>query len=224
MTNLIESILIAIHMFPFFAICFTLPIILTTIFHYKKINFMRISLNYMMIFYVLSVFCLTFFPLPLAKQLSSLQHHSIQFVPFRFVCDILRESPLVINNPNTYLSAITNRAVLQVVFNVFMIIPFGMILRYYYGFNSKKVLLFSFLLSLFIEIGQLTGLFFIYPGSYRLCDVDDLLANTMGGYLGFKIISLFENYIPNIHSFDLVLTSFLPLRKSQLALHHNLHH
>lgn len=32
-----------------------------------------------------------------------------------------------------------------------------------------------FALTLFIEVGQLTGLFFLYAGSYRLCDVDDLI-------------------------------------------------
>ena len=33
--------------------------------------------------------------------------------------------------------------------------------------------IFSFLLSLFFEVTQLTGLYFLYPGSYRLFDVDD---------------------------------------------------
>jgi glycopeptide antibiotics resistance protein len=42
----------------------------------------------------------------------------------------------------------------------------------------------TFLLSLIIESAQLTGLFFIYPGSYRLFDVDDLITNTLGGFLG----------------------------------------
>ncbi|BCN31062.1 VanZ family protein [Anaeromicropila herbilytica] len=224
MTDLINSILLAIHIFPFFAISFTLPILLISIIRYKKINFVRITLNYMTMFYFLSVICLVFFPLPLATQLSSLHHHNSQLIPFHFVCDILRESPLVINNPNTYLPAITNRAVLQVVLNVLMTLPFGILLRFYHGLNFKKVLLFSFLLSLFIEIGQLTGLFFIYPGSYRLCDVDDLLANTMGGYLGYKLVYLFESYIPNIHSFDLVLPSYLPFHKSQFVLRNNLNH
>jgi glycopeptide antibiotics resistance protein len=162
-----------------------------------------------MIFYFVCLFSLVFFPLPSTEQITSLKSHSIQLIPFRFIADILRETPFVISNPHTYLPSLFHRAVLQVLFNVLMMLPFGMLLRYYFGFNQGKIILFTFLLSLFIEIGQLTGLFFIYPGSYRLCDVDDLIANTMGGYLGYRLFHCFESYIPNLKVFDIALPTSL---------------
>jgi glycopeptide antibiotics resistance protein len=158
-----------------------------------------------MILYFLCLFSLVFFPLPTAVQAASLCKHNIQLIPFRFVSDIIRETPLVINNWHTYVPALLHKSVLQVIFNVLMTIPFGMTLRYIYRMNGKKVILFSLLLSLFIEIGQLTGLFFIYHGSYRLCDVDDLMTNTLGGYLGYQLILSVERYIPSLHAFDLAI-------------------
>lgn len=159
----------------------------------------------MMIFYFLCLFSLVFFPLPTAAQASTLCKHNIQLIPFRFVSDIIRETPFVISNWHTYIPALLHKSVLQVVFNVLMTIPFGMFLRYIYGLNGKKVILFSLLLSLFIEVGQLTGLFFIYHGSYRLCDVDDLMTNTLGGYLGYQLVYCVERYIPSIKAFDLAI-------------------
>ncbi len=65
----------------------------------------------------------------------------------------------------------------------------------------KKVALYTFMFSLFIEIGQYTGLFFIYEGSYRLCDVDDLICNTLGGVIGAYVI-LKVNILPDIENFE----------------------
>lgn len=215
MSYLISSIILGIYHFPFYAVALTLPIIVIPILRYKKFNFMRISLNYAFLFYSLCMISLVYFPLPSADQIASLNTHEIQLVPFHFISDIIRETPLNISNPHTYLPALFHETILQVVFNVLMLLPFGMFLRYYCGLNAKKVLLFSFLLSLFIEIGQLTGLFFLYPGSYRLCDVDDLMANTLGGYLGYKLISAVELHIPCIKAFDRPIPSFkkLPILK-----------
>ena len=55
---------------------------------------------------------------------------------------------------------------------------------YYFTIQLMDLSVGTFLLSLTIELAQLTGLFFTYPGSYRLFDVDDLMANTLGGFLG----------------------------------------
>lgn len=59
----------------------------------------------------------------------------------------------------------------------------------------------SFLLSLFFELTQLTGLYFIYPKSYRLFDVDDLIINVFGGYLGYLMGGLFK-FLPSRDEID----------------------
>lgn len=72
-------------------------------------------------------------------------------------------------------------------FNVRMLIPFGMYLRYYFKCSFKKTMLLTALLSLFFELTQLSGLYFIYPGPYRLGDIDDIIQNTIGGCIGYAL-------------------------------------
>lgn len=70
-----------------------------------------------------------------------------------------------------------------------LLLPFGVYLRYFFHDKKywKKALGFTFLLTLFYEITQVTGIYGIYNCPYRIFDVDDLLLNTSGGVLGFFI-------------------------------------
>lgn len=201
MDNILQNIMIGFLNFPVFAVLLTVPIFAVQLLKYKTLNPVRILLNYAAILYGLCMFALVFLPIPTIEEAVHLSGHSIQMIPFHFVADIVRESPLVLTDIHTYLPAVFNRTVLQVVFNVIMTMPFGMLLRYYFGCSAKKVVLFSFLLSLFIEVAQLTGLFFMYSGSYRLCDMDDLIANTFGGFLGYMAVNACH-FLPEIHKFD----------------------
>lgn len=208
MTNLIYAIMIGIGSFPLFAVLFTLPIVAVTLMKYKSVNFVRIGINYAMLLYFLCVIALVIFPLPSAELAASLSTYDIQLVPFRFVADIVNESPFILSNPSTYLPTVFHQAVLQVVLNILMTIPFGMFLRYYCGCSGKKVVLLTCLLSLAIEITQFTGLYGIYNGSYRLCDVDDLMTNTLGGYLGYRFIYSAERFLPSIQAFNMKFSKY----------------
>lgn len=82
--------------------------------------------------------------------------------------------------------------------------PFGFYLRYYFKCSWWKTILCSFLLSLFFEITQLSGLYGIYPRSYRLFDVDDLMINTLGGYLGYLLTPLICLFLPSKEKLDAI--------------------
>lgn len=56
---------------------------------------------------------------------------------------------------------------------------------------------YTFLLSLFFELTQLTGLNFIYPRQYGLFDVDDLMINMLGGILGYFIMNKLKVLLPS---------------------------
>ena len=124
-----------------------------------------------------------------------------QLVPFCFVRDILKESHASLSDPASWLTLI-NKALFQVVFNVAMTVPFGAYLRYYFRCGLKKTILLSFLLSLFFELTQLSGLYFIYPRGYRLFDVDDLMANTLGGAVGYVAVTPFLKLLPSREEVD----------------------
>jgi hypothetical protein len=95
-----------------------------------------------------------------------------------------------------------NGALFQVLFNVVMLMPYGMYLRYYFKCSLSKTVLFSFLFSLFLELTQLSGLYGFYPKPYRMFDVDDLMANTLGGFVGYWIFGLANKLLPSRQSLD----------------------
>ncbi|WP_260318088.1 RDD family protein [Enterococcus faecium] len=65
-----------------------------------------------------------------------------------------------------------------------------------------KTMIASFCLSLFFELTQLSGLYFIYPRPYRLFDVNDLVTNTLGGIIGFVVTPLFTFMLPTRRRMD----------------------
>lgn len=201
MVNVLSSIRLAAYAFPLLAALVAAP------FFYRQMrahcfNWVRTVFGGLFLFYVLCVLALVFFPLPDAAQAAKLTTYDAQLVPFQFVADFLRETPLVRSDARTYLPALLDRTVQQVVLNILMLMPFGMYLRYVCGMDLGRVALVSLAFSAFIELGQLTGLFFLFRGSYRLCDVDDLMLNTLGGLLGGELVRALEAYLPPLDAFD----------------------
>lgn len=107
-----------------------------------------------------------------------------------------------IHDPSTFIPAVRQGVVLEPVFNILLLVPFGVYLRYYYKCSLKKVLLASFLLSLFFELTQLSGLYFIYPRPYRLADVNDLITNTLGGVIGYALTPMITFLFPTRAELD----------------------
>ena len=189
MTNLLGSIRLAGYAFPLIAALVAVPFFDRQV-RARCFNWVRTVFGGLFLFYVLCVLALVFFPLPDAAQAARLSGYEIQLVPFQFVADFLRETPLVLSDARTYLPALFDRKVLQVVCNLLMLLDLG------------KVALASLAFSAFIELGQLTGLFFVFRGSYRLCDVDDLMLNTLGGLLGGELVHALEAHLPPLDAFD----------------------
>lgn len=77
-----------------------------------------------------------------------------------------------------------NAAALQLVFNVLLFVPLGMFARHLFRRGVVATTLIGFIVSALIECTQLTGDWFLYPCAYRIFDVDDLLANSLGALIG----------------------------------------
>lgn len=77
-------------------------------------------------------------------------------------------------------------ALLEIVLNVLMMLPFGFLLSMKGNKKVGIVVLYTFLLSLFIETMQLL---YVWSGSivYRSFDITDLMTNILGGSLGILI-------------------------------------
>ena len=197
-----ESITTAFIAFPFIAFLFTIPFILYNYHKYGSIHIFRVFIVYTFILYLINIYFLVILPLPTFEEALQNTGPYINYIPFSFVKDFILETPFVWNDPSTYLKAILDPSFYVVAFNILMFVPLGMYLRYYFKCSFKKTLLYSFFVSLFFELTQLTGLYFIYPNPYRLCDVDDLIQNTLGGILGFLIMGAIIRFLPTREKID----------------------
>ena len=193
----LEAIKIALVTFPFLALLFTTPFILWQYHKYGSINKLRVLIIYSFILYIICVYFLAIFPLP-DRDSIDMSAPTTQLIPFSFIEDIIDES----SNMENIRMVFANSSVYTVLFNILMFIPFGMYLRYYFKNSLKKTVLFSFIFSLFLEVTQLTGLYFIYPHPYRLFDVDDLVINTLGGIIGYFVMGIFMRFLPSRDNID----------------------
>lgn len=202
MGNYIEPIRFAFLAFPIIALIFTLPYIFHQYHKFGSILFFRVAIVYSFILYLTCIYFLVILPLPSIETVKNLTTDYVQLTPFLFVKDFFLKSSFILINPSTYLEAIKEPYFYQVFYNILITIPFGMYLRYYFNCSFKKTLLWSFLLTLFFEGTQLSGLYGIYPRPYRLFDVDDLFLNTLGGMIGYAITPLFSRFLPNRSKLD----------------------
>lgn len=191
--------------FPIAAFFLTLPYL---IFQYRKygyINTLRSFILYSMLLYCITAYYLVILPLPSSRDTCSLLKAGaahMQLTPFTFLRDFLNETHVIWSRPATYLQVLKERAFQQAVFNVLLLVPFGIYLRYYFQKSWFKTLILTFLVSLFFEVTQLTGLYGLYNCPYRLFDVDDLFLNTLGGICGYILAPLFTFFFPKADELD----------------------
>lgn len=195
------SIKTAIVVFPLVALVFSIPFILHQYHKYGSINFLRVLIVYSFVLCLITIYFLVILPLPNRNDVVY-KPDMIRLIPFGFIEDIIRESSIQVNNPQTILNFLKEPCFYTVILNIIMTIPFGMYLRYYFKCNLRKTIKMSFLLSLFFELTQLTGLYFLYPYQYRVFDVDDLMMNTIGGTIGYFLIGIIDKFLPSREEID----------------------
>jgi len=78
----------------------------------------------------------------------------------------------------------TSWTVLQMVLNVLLFMPLGVIVRHLWKLGVARATLLGLGISLLIELTQLTGNWFTAPCAYRVADVNDVWTNTLGAFVG----------------------------------------
>jgi len=133
--------------------------------------------------YLVALVAYTLLPLPDSRgDWCSFGAPGWQTDPFRFLSDIADETAGL-----TLTATLRSTVVLQVVFNVFLFIPFGIILRRFLSRSLVTTVFCGFAVSLAIEMTQYTGIWGLYDCAYRVADVDDLITNTLGALIGAVI-------------------------------------
>lgn len=206
MERYFEPIKFALMTFPLVAAVFTLPFL---VFQYKKygyVNKIRVAVVYSLLLFLISAYYLVILPLPNTESVGNMKKNIIEYmqlIPFTFVTDFLKETKIQWSDPSTYINIIRERAFLQALFNAMLLMPLGVYCRYYFRNNLKTTVIVTFLLSLFFEFTQLTGLYGFYKVPYRLFDVDDLMLNTFGGMMGYLLAPKITFFLPDSDKFDI---------------------
>ncbi|RKW31600.1 MAG: VanZ family protein [Lachnoanaerobaculum sp.] len=192
----------AMFIYPLIVLIVTIPYVIYNYFKYGSVWSIRIFVVYSFILYMLCVYCLVILPLPSAQEAAKLHGHKRELEALQFIPKIFQQVHIEKDDPRTWINLLKSPAFMTNLLNVFMTIPFGMYFSYYFKKGVVKTTIYSFFLSLFFELTQLSGLYFIYKGSYRLFAVDDLIFNTMGGFLGFFIVWPFMAFLPSREEID----------------------
>lgn len=205
MTAYIFPIKSAFLTFPILAFLITLPFLIYQYRKHKYVNRFRSLMTYSFFLYLLVSIYLVILPLPSTTDTFSLQSSGVQyyqFVPFSFISDIMGQANINIENPGTFIELFKETVFLQALFNGLLLLPLGIYLRYYFKKDLSRTIVTVFLVSLFFEITQSTGLYGVYNSPYRVFDVDDLILNTLGGIIGYLIAPLFTYLLPSIEKLD----------------------
>lgn len=188
----------ALILFPLLAVGIVLPYGIIQYRKYGSISKLKLIILFSFAFYLLCAYFLVILPLPDRSEVAKLTTPRYNLQPFNVVRYFIQTTVWRPGELGTYLPALKQGAFLQPFFNLMLTLPFGFYLRYIWKISLKQVILASFGLSLFFELTQLSGLYFIYPRSYRLFDVDDLMLNTLGGALGYALEPWVTSFLPSI--------------------------
>ena len=202
MSTFSYAIKMAIILFPIVALIFTIPYIIYQYHKYGSISSYRSIIVYSFLLYLMSAYFLVILPLPSIETVSKMTTPSYNLIPFQFISEIFSLSDFVVSDFATYFPSLQNPVVYESLFNILLAVPFGIYLHYYFQYDFKKTLFYSFCLTLFFELTQLSGLYFIYPRGYRVFDVDDLILNTLGGIIGYFLAYIPIKLLPNRQEID----------------------
>ena len=188
--------------FPVLAAFFTIPYAVYQYRKYGSLLVLRVVIVYSFILYMSCAYFLTMLPLPPIAEVARYTSPTMDLVPFHAWTNFWENTSLVLSDPSTYLGAMKEQCFYEPFFNILLLVPLGVYLRYYFRRSWWQAILIGFLVSLSFELIQLSALFGIYPRPYRLFQVDDLINNTFGALVGFWITPVFSFFLPSRDRLD----------------------
>jgi glycopeptide antibiotics resistance protein len=186
----------ALYLFPLVVLVVMLPAAFVSYRRRGRAGGWATVVFYSFVFYLLAIAMQTVIPLPSSAAYCSGHTYAStpQLRPFYFV-EVVAQRARGHWSPGAILH---NPAIWTTALNVVMLAPLGMFLRYAQRMRLVPTVLVGFGLSLFFELTQLTGLWFVYPCPYRLFSVDDLILNTAGVLIGWLITGPLAKVLPTL--------------------------
>ena len=163
-------------------------------------NPLRLLAFYSLVLYMLISWYFVVLPLPSEEWLATIQPAKANWLPFSYFRELSEETGFDIMERSTYFSAVGSSFALQYWFNILLLVPLGMFIRYLFKLDARRTAIICFATSLLFEITQLSGVFFLFSKPYRSFDVDDLSCNFVGGMLGYWLMGKLSPLVERIEN------------------------
>ncbi len=183
----------ALTVFPLLALIVMLPVAVVSYRRRGRAGGWTTLVFYCFLFYLLAALMQTVVPLPANPErycAGQTYASTPQLRPFYFV-DVLRTRARA---SGTWL----NPALWSTALNAVLLAPLAFFLRYLSGTRFLATTAAALGTSLFFELTQLTGLWFVYPCAYRLFSVDDLVLNTAGAVVAWVLAGPLIRLLPDL--------------------------
>jgi glycopeptide antibiotics resistance protein len=166
-----------VHFFPYpFFISLVAGFVILIIFGVMGKPIYRLVIYFISWAYLLIVIGLTIFPIPIFSDLSGLQ------VSEQIALVFSRVNWVPFYNWGRYIG---KSQLFEIVNNILLTIPFGILINIIAKPNMKNILWVSIASGLAIETSQfIMSLFF---GPYRTVDINDVILNSIGSLIGYLI-------------------------------------
>ncbi|SEL60174.1 VanZ family protein [Rhodococcus maanshanensis] len=161
---------------------------------YGRVSTARSMVVVAALIYTAAVVAFTMFPLPSLTprwcELYAVTEPVLR--PFAFVSDISRDTAGM-----SAVGVLTSSAVMQVVLNVALFVPFGVFGLVLFECSRAATIAAAVAVSGLIELTQFTAVWGVFPCAYRVADVNDVLLNTAGAVVGVVLVGLAPQLVPS---------------------------
>lgn len=148
----------------------------------EAVGFKNLGFTALLLLYIAGVLAYTFMPLPARSELVC--GSGVNYPRF-FLGWSIR---FALGENEGLLDALFSLYVLQMLLNVLLFVPFGLLARARWNLGFTPLLYAAFATSLAIELTQLTGFWGFYDCPVRTFDAEDIFNNTLGAVLGWALV------------------------------------
>ncbi|MBB1244717.1 VanZ family protein [Streptomyces durbertensis] len=185
----------AVSLFPLVVALIMVPVAIRGYRRRGRAGGWPVLVFYSFVFYLIAAFLQTVMPLPVDTDghcATTRYAESPQLDPFAFRGTIASAA----DGDRSPAHLLTLTPTWTTILNAVLLLPLGVYLRYRLRRGLAATVVLAFLTSLFFEMTQFTGLWFVYECPYRQFNVDDLILNTAGAAAGWLLAAPLVRLLP----------------------------
>lgn len=168
------------------SLAMSVPLVIHQYRRFGRFSAGRAAWAVLTVIYLTALIAYTLFPLPdMTDEFCAQRSREFLLNPVTYFTDMAHHLAGM-----SLTEALASWDVRQMVLNVALFVPLGLICRAYMGWGPVRSVATGLGVSLFIELTQFTGNWGLAPCPYRVADINDLLTNTVGTLAGVGVAAL----------------------------------